>query len=212
MARNTVLVVSCSLNPDSRSRRLAEAAVDSLERLGASVELIDLQEHDLPLCDGDASFDQPLVRRLREKIDSASAILLATPVYNYALNAAAKNLVELTGRAWEDKPVGLLSAAGGRSSYMSPIGLANSLMFDFRCWIIPRFVYATRHDFEGDDGMPAGIRDRVDRLAREAVDMARALAWVRDGAYRPGSGEAAVDPKPSTAGTRASRPPAEELR
>ena len=71
------------------------------------------------------------------------AILLATPIYNYDVSAAAKNMVELTGSAWRDKTVGFICAAGGTSSYMSVMGLANSLMLDFRCIILPRFVYAT---------------------------------------------------------------------
>ncbi len=52
-------------------------------------------------------------------------------------------MIELAGSAWEDKIVGFLCAAGGMSSYMSVMAYANSLMLDFRCVIIPRFVYAT---------------------------------------------------------------------
>ena len=46
-------------------------------------------------------------------IEAARVIIVATPIYNYDANAAAKNLVELTGSAWEDKTVGFLCAAGG---------------------------------------------------------------------------------------------------
>ena len=49
-----------------------------------------------------------------ELVAAARCVLLAAPVYNYDVNAAAKNLVELTGRAWEGKVVGLLLSAGGR--------------------------------------------------------------------------------------------------
>ena len=33
---------------------------------------------------------------------------------------------------------------------MSILGLANGLMLDFRCLIVPRFVYATGDDFAND--------------------------------------------------------------
>lgn len=179
MRAKPILVISCSLNPDSRSRRLAEAAVEAIRRAGEPVDFIRLQDHELPLCDGGASFGAPAVKLLRDRIAAASAILLAAPVYNYSLNAAAKNLIELTGSAWQDKPVGLLCAAGGRSSYMSPVGLANNLMFDFRCWIIPRFVYASANDLDGSDELPAGIQERVTQLAHQAIDIGRALDWSR---------------------------------
>jgi NAD(P)H-dependent FMN reductase len=174
-----VLVISCSLHPQSRSRRLAEAAAASLRSLGAPVELIDLRDYELPFCDGGASYSAPSVPVLEEQIAKASAILLAAPVYNYDLNAAAKNLVELTGDAWEGKPVGFLCAAGGRSSYMSPIGLANNLMLDFRCWIIPRFVYATKADFAGDQVSDV-IGSRVEQLAATALAIGGALQQAKN--------------------------------
>jgi FMN reductase len=140
---------------------------------------VDLREWDLPICDGGGSFDHPSVEALSRAIGRASAILISAPVYNYDLNAAAKNLVEMTGKAWVEKPVGILCAAGGDRSYMSPIGFANSLMFDFRCLIIPRFVYCTRTDFDDDGTLGASLHERVDALARTAVDLANALAWVK---------------------------------
>jgi NAD(P)H-dependent FMN reductase len=73
-------------------------------------------------------------------VNSARAVIIATGIYNYDANAAVKNLVELTGDAWENKVVGFLCAAGGMSSYMSIMSLANSLMLDFRSIIVPRFV------------------------------------------------------------------------
>jgi FMN reductase len=95
--------------------------------------------------------------------------LLAVPIYNFDCGAAAKNLIELTGRSWEDKTVGFLCAAGGRSSYMSIMSVANSLMLDFRCLIIPRFVYADGSAFEGGAITDPEIRLRVEQLVESAV-------------------------------------------
>ena len=172
-----VLVVSCSLNPASRSHALAVAAGEALGALGAPHELLDLREWDLPICDGKACYEHPSIGPVTKKVDTAAAILIASPVYNYDLNAAVKNFVELTGQAWGEKPVGFLCAAGGHRSYMSPIGLANSLMFDFRCHIVPRFVYATKEDFTAADQPSADLGGRIRQLARAAVDLAAALRW-----------------------------------
>jgi FMN reductase len=175
----SVLVVSCSLDAASLSHQLALTAETALREVGERVDLVDLHDWDLPICDGGQSLNHALVQPLTDIIADADAILLASPVYNYDLNAAAKNLIEMTGEAWREKPVGFLCAAGGRSSYMSPFGLANSLMFDFRSLIIPRFVYATKHDFEKDGRISAAIQTRVDELVRAAVDLAKALEWVK---------------------------------
>ena len=181
----TVLVLSCSLDPQSKSHRLAEAAAAAAPRKGAEVELVDLRDCDLPMCDGRDSFDHPSVQPLAEKVERASAILLSSPVYNYDLNAAAKNAVEMTGQAWREKPVGFLCVAGGHRSYMSPIGLANSLMFDFRCHIVPRFVYATQGDFDDDGRLGGEMRDRVEELMGDVIALARALAWIRSSRADP---------------------------
>lgn len=175
-----IVILSCSLNPQSRSHKLALAAETFLRETNHPVELVDLAGHDLPMCGSAGSFDHPAVQALTATIDAAGAILVSAPVYNYDLNAAAKNAMELTGSGWTQKPVGFLCAAGGKSSYMSAVGFANSLMFDFRCHIIPRFVYCIRDDFT-DAGEPGpDITLRVQEVATSAVDLARALAWVRE--------------------------------
>ena len=173
-----VLVVSSSLNPASRSHRLALSAAEALEGIGTPGDLLDLREWDLPVCDGNSCYDHPAIRPLTERVSAAAAILIASPVYNYDLNAAVKNFLELTGSAWEAKAVGFLCAAGGQRSYMAPSGFANSLMFDYRCHIIPRYVYATREDFTAAREPSDELAGRVRQLAQAAVDLASALRWV----------------------------------
>lgn len=168
-----VLVIGCSLNPQSYSQILARELLAELRRLHVEARFVDLREHDLPLCDGgnEATADPAL----SEVIAAADAVLLAVPVYNYDLSAATKNLIELTGQAWHEKIVGFACAAGGVVSYMSALGLANSLMLDFQCLIIPRFVYTTRHDYEQNQLVGERARQRLRTLASETVRITAAL-------------------------------------
>lgn len=170
-----ILVISCSLNPDSNSFILARHAAAELQNAGAAAELIDLREYTLPMCDGQTCTNAS-VEELTSRVESADAILLAVPIYNYDANAAAKNLVEHTGSAWEGKVVGFLAAAGGYSSYMSIMPLANSLMLDFRCLIVPRFVYATGADFSAGQVCSAKIAARIAQLASQTLRLATALS------------------------------------
>ncbi len=159
------LVISSSLRPGSLSQVLGRALA---KEFGSEAEHIDLREYPLPMCDGDAAYSDPNVDLLRAKIAAARVILISVPVYNYDANAAAKNLIELTGSSWENKIVGFACAAGGQSSYMSIMSLANSLMLDFRCIILPRFIYATGDDFADERIASAEIRKRVMQLAADA--------------------------------------------
>lgn len=163
------LVLSTSLRSVSLSRVMAEAVRDAYAKLGVGHQLVDLRDYVLPLCDGEAAYDHPHVATLTELIEAARVIIVATPIYNYDANAAVKNLVELTGSAWEDKTVGFLCAAGGASSYMSLMGLANSLMLDFRCLIIPRFVYAKGDDFTAKKQPNPALAERLTVLAEAST-------------------------------------------
>jgi FMN reductase len=112
---------------------------------------------------------------LSAAIEAADGILVAAPVYNFDVAAAAKNMIELTGSAWEDKIVGFLCAAGGTASYMSVMAYANSLMLDFRCVIIPRFVFATSDAFDGEHITDKEITKRIEQAANDLVRFTKAL-------------------------------------
>jgi NAD(P)H-dependent FMN reductase len=170
----SILILSCSLNPESNSRLLAQAALTACEENKIPASLADLRDYPLPLCDGADAYDHPNAERLAGMISKAAGIIAATPIYNYNANAAVKNAIELTGSSWEGKTVGFLCAAGGQSSYMSVMGLANNLMLDFRCVIVPRFVYATSEDFDGVGVTNQKVRGRIGRLVDELHSLASA--------------------------------------
>ena len=107
------LVISSSLNPESRSRVLAQDALKALKDTGVETQWLDLADYSLPLCDGHTAYDEPQVQEVKAFVHKAEGILLAVPIYNFDANAAAKNLIELTGSSWSEKVVGFLCAAGG---------------------------------------------------------------------------------------------------
>jgi NAD(P)H-dependent FMN reductase len=168
------LVFSCSLNPESRSRGLAERVHAHLAQ-GVAAEFVDLARVPLPMCDGAFSYGDANVKMLQAKIAAARGIVVATAIYNYDVNAAAKNLLELTGRAWTGKVVGFICAAGGQGSYMSVMPFANSLMLDFRCHVVPRFVYSVDADPGHEDFGSEATERRIAELADEMIRVTEAL-------------------------------------
>jgi FMN reductase len=183
------LVISSSLHPTSRSRLMAQLAYRQLREMAnlqtdaqaeMGVEWIDLAEVSLPLCDGHSAYRDPSVGFLSGLIAGAHGVLIASPIYNYDVNANLKNLIELTGRAWQDKVVGLMCAAGGAGSYMSLMPFANSLMLDFRCLILPRFVYATGGAFSHDSVQDPEIVQRIETLVKHFLAVTNAVAGSRD--------------------------------
>ncbi len=154
---------------------MGRVAFAHLQKQEVDCAWIDIREMDLPLCDADKCYGMPGSRKLSVAIKAADGILVAAPVYNYDVAATAKNMIELTGSAWNDKIVGFLCAAGGTPSYMSVMAYANSLMLDFRCVIIPRFVFATSESFAGDNITDKKIAARVEQVANDLVRFTEAL-------------------------------------
>jgi len=154
---------------------MGRMAFQYLQKARVDCSWLDLAEMDLPLCDADACYAHPAAKKLSKAVDAADGVIVAAPVYNYDVSASAKNMIELTGSAWEDKIVGFLCAAGGMSSYMSVMAYANSLMLDFRCVVIPRFVFATGDAFDDETVTDGKVTKRIEQVAAELVRFATAL-------------------------------------
>lgn len=60
-------------------------------------------------------------------------------------------------------------------SYMSMMPLANSLMLDFRVIVMPRFVFATGGDWDGD-ALLDKIRVRLTQFEDDFLALARKLS------------------------------------
>jgi FMN reductase len=154
---------------------MGRLAFEHLQTLDTNPAWLDIRELNLPLCDADTCYAAPGAQTLSRAVKAADGIIVSAPVYNYDVSATAKNMIELSGKGWENKVVGFLCAAGGMSSYMSVMAYANSLMLDFRTVIIPRFVYATGSAFDGDEAKDAKIVERIGQVADELVRFTQAL-------------------------------------
>ena len=158
-----VAILATSLDASSRSQIMAQYAAERLEARGVPCTLVDLRGWNLPFGGGETEAHAEEVSRLKRLVQPATHLLFAMPVYNWGVNAAAKNLLEiLSGHELNEKTVGFMCAAGGQSGYMSVLPFANSLMLDFRCWIVPRFVYATGGDFGDDEIKNDKVRERIE--------------------------------------------------
>jgi NAD(P)H-dependent FMN reductase len=109
---------AAALRRDSLNRKLVHLAVAAAERAGATVDLADFHEFDMPLYDGDveaASGVPAGAQKLRERFLAADAFLISSPEYNFSIPGTLKNAIDWASRvnpyAWAGKPGLLLSAS-----------------------------------------------------------------------------------------------------
>lgn len=184
-------VISCSLDPASKSRSLAVASSELLRALGHQSSVIDLAEYRLPAFDNDQVFVSEAFPALYDAIDSADGIVLAFPVYNWAPASTVKSLIEATGAtgengriaAWFDKVVTFACAAGLPHSYMATAPLSQSLMLDFKCVINPYTAYISERDWVESQELRS---DRLTRLAKTMTVHAELSELLTERTYRSG--------------------------
>ncbi len=174
----TCLIVCTALRQDTKTHRVARGLVEDVAAAGMQTDYFDLGVETLPQCDGASCYQDPAVIAASERVKRAAAVIFCSPIYNYQLNSAAKNFVELTNSGWPEKIVGLAVNAGGERSFLAVLPFVNSLWIDHHCLIAPRFVYATGTAF-GEDGTlkpDSDVRSRMKLMAEEISRLATKLA------------------------------------
>ena len=112
----SVLGFAGSLRKASFNRAVLRAA---LELAPADMKLETFDLHGIPLYDGDveAAGLPDAVRRFREQIAAADALLIVTPEYNYSMAGVLKNAIDWASRPpdqpFRGKPVALAGASMG---------------------------------------------------------------------------------------------------
>lgn len=105
-----------SLRRSSYTRMALKVALHGAEGAGAETQLIDLRDYKLVFCDGGDSDDKTPqdVLRLREEVQHAQGVILATPEYHGGYSGVLKNALDLMGfDEFEGKMIGLVGVSGG---------------------------------------------------------------------------------------------------
>ncbi|MFG2819805.1 NADPH-dependent FMN reductase [Kitasatospora sp. NPDC048365] len=96
-----VLVISGSAREGSLNARLAALAADAVRERGSTADLTDVRELDVPGYDGDREHRDGLpagALRLKERLETTDALVIASPEYNASMPGVLKNLIDWTSR------------------------------------------------------------------------------------------------------------------
>ncbi|AJF27136.1 NAD(P)H-dependent oxidoreductase [Haloarcula hispanica] len=173
MSEPHIVGVVGSLREESYTRVGIERALVAAEELGATTELLDLQEFDLPVFDADHREVGDAVE-FADRVHAADSILLGTPVYHGSYSGVLKNALDYCGfDEFEHKTVGLLAVAGGGFP-ITALEHLRSVCRALNCWVIPHQAAVPNAHNHIADGqiVDADIEERVTSLGEEAVKYA----------------------------------------
>ena len=114
--KTRILGFGGSFRKGSYTKALLHAA-KGLVPDGAELEIFDIEG--MPFFNQDLERNMPEeVRRFKDGIKAADAVLISTPEYNYSVPGFLKNAIDWASRpygdnSFEDKPVAIMSGSGG---------------------------------------------------------------------------------------------------
>jgi NAD(P)H-dependent FMN reductase len=168
-----VIAVCGSLRDESYTRRALRHALDAAAERGATTELVDLREYDLPVYDPDDD-EFPAADRLRETAQAADSVILGTPVYHGSYATPLKNALDYCGfDEFDNTTVGLLCVSGGGFPVTS-LDHLRSVCRALNAWVIPHqaALPKARTMFDGETFVDESAAERVATLGHRAVEYA----------------------------------------
>lgn len=151
-----LLGISGSLRKDATNRKLIREAA----RLFGECDYTEADLR-LPLYDGDLESAEGIpasVQTLADQIAGADAVVISGPEYNKGVSGVLKNALDWVSRTegnpWLNKPVAILSAAGGRAGGERTQTMLRSCMVAFRPRILqgPEILVAQSSSQFDEDG------------------------------------------------------------
>lgn len=155
-----ILGFAGSLRKESYNKKCLRIVLQFAKEAGAEVEFIDLQPLNVPLYDGDLEEEVKIpegVKVLREKIEKADGLIIATPEYNHSIPGVLKNTLDWLSRTeyapniLQNKKTAIFGASDGAfgtvRAQIAFLPIALTLGLD----LMPAKTYVTNVDQKFDE-------------------------------------------------------------
>lgn len=114
-------IILGSTRPGRNGEAVARWVYEIASKRGdTEVELVDIQDYNLPLLDepvppSQGQYSHEHTRKWAARIDSFDAYVFVTPEYNHGISGALKNAIDFLYREWNNKAAGFVGygSAGG---------------------------------------------------------------------------------------------------
>ncbi|MAS92147.1 MAG: FMN reductase [Verrucomicrobiales bacterium] len=192
MTAPKLIAFAGSTRKGSLNRAVVAAAAEAASNAGATVELIDLADYEMPIYNGDLETDSGIPETalaLKAKFREADGFIIASPEYNSAFSPLLKNTIDWCSRAETDdepplaaysgKTAMLLAASPGALGGLRGLYALRTLLQNINVTVFPDML-AVRSAFDvvGDNGEVTDERwkAKITSAAKDFVSFASRLS------------------------------------
>lgn len=172
--RVRICVILGSIRPGNYTRMAVDIAMGALAgRPGIGVDLIEPEKLDLPFPGSRRETEDQVW--LKDRVHSATGVILATPEYHGSFSSVMKLVIENLGfpSILSGKPVSLLGVAGGSIGAIKSLEQLRSVCSHVGAIVLPGPVSIAnvRETFSANgDLVDESVRKRIDRLVEHHLD------------------------------------------
>ncbi|UJL46294.1 NAD(P)H-dependent oxidoreductase [Virgibacillus sp. NKC19-16] len=172
----------------SKTRVTVEKVLNHIKKSepDADVELIDLKNYQLEFCDG-----RPFTgyvgdtKLIINKILSADAFIIGTPIFQASIPGTLKNLFDLLPiDAISNKAVGIVSTAGSAKHHLVVEHQLKPILSYMKAMTLPQYVFIEEKYFnEKKEILDEQILSRLKKLADDVVRMNGRIGRMETNSY-----------------------------
>jgi FMN reductase len=191
-----------SLARRSTSLAALKVAIEAAAQAGATTELFDVRELDLPMYVPDSEPVPDAARALCDSVYACQGMLWSSPLYHGTISGSFKNVLDWLQLLGDrrpayltDKVVGLISTAGGTQG-LQAVNTMEFIVRALRGWAVPLVIPIPQawRVFQQGQVLDPGIAEQLHALGREVARASEQFASGRITAPDAARAEAALQP------------------
>jgi chromate reductase len=177
-----ILAIAGSMRSASYNRNALQIAIQIASEFQVNVVEIDLKSLDLPLFNEDLRSNgfPESVKKLKDAIESADVLLIATPEYNHSVPGVLKNAIDWASdktNPFEGKVAAIFGASNGLFGTLRSQLHLRQILASLNVELVPQpqvFIRSAREAFLPDGSL---ADQKTQRLLRQLIEATLSLAY-----------------------------------
>ncbi len=175
-----VLGIGSSLRNNASSTRALSITLDLARKYGAETRMLDLKQNKLPLYDPSEDQSNFEIKKIKDDVVWADALILSTPDYHGSMSGVMKNFLDYFWAEFAGKTFGYVCASHEKG--LTAMDQMRTAVRQCYGWSMPYGVSINDSEDFPDGKINPKLESRLDMLARDLVVYGNLLRqqFVRD--------------------------------